>query len=296
MNRAQAPLHSLVGALRELLESAGPEAAPFLRDWPHELIARPVGQSALPVVGALKDLARFAAPETRALTESVAALAHAFAWRQTYGADDFGPRFLDAYGYCEWIGERGAFESRKIACGVLLLGPDTDYPAHAHEAEEIYLPLAGRAWWLKGTSDWTLRPPGRLIHHPSWTSHAMRTGDEPLLAAYVWRGGDLSAKSRIEDRQMKANMRRSRHCAHNESEVNPHPAASAATLSRPRAGGVHPDAGLSCNSDRRRKARAASSVIQSRRRTLVHTTARTAGCFGLWASVLPCVPCICGGA
>jgi hypothetical protein len=26
----------------------------------------------------------------------------------------------------------------------------------------------------------------------------MRTAREPLLAAYVWRAGDLSAKSRIE--------------------------------------------------------------------------------------------------
>ena len=128
----------------------------------------------------------------------VTALAHAFDWRQTYDADDFGARFLASYGYCEWIGERGAFESEKIACGVLLLGPGTEYPAHSHEAEEIYLPLAGRAWWRMGASDWTLRAPGGLIHHPSWTSHAMRTADEPLLAAYVWRGGNLSAKSRID--------------------------------------------------------------------------------------------------
>jgi hypothetical protein len=28
--------------------------------------------------------------------------------------------------------------------------------------------------------------------------HAMRTEREPLLAGYVWRSGDLSAKSRIE--------------------------------------------------------------------------------------------------
>jgi hypothetical protein len=33
--------------------------------------------------------------------------------------------------------------------------------------------------------------------HPSWTAHAMHTEQEPLLAAYVWRAGDLTAKSRI---------------------------------------------------------------------------------------------------
>jgi gentisate 1,2-dioxygenase len=119
-------------------------------------------------------------------------------WRQTYSSADFGQRFLDNYGWSEWIGDRGAFISDAIACGVLMLGPDTEYPAHSHEAEELYLPLAGRAWWRSGKSDWRLRAPGTWIHHPSWTTHAMRTGREPLLAAYVWRAGDLSAKSRIE--------------------------------------------------------------------------------------------------
>ena len=77
------------------------------------------------------------------------------------------------------MGKRGAFESEAIACGVLLLGPDTEYPAHSHQAEELYLPLAGHAWWRSGQSDWRLRPPGQWIHHPSWTTHAMRTAAGP---------------------------------------------------------------------------------------------------------------------
>ena len=111
---------------------------------------------------------------------------------------DFGERFLQNYGWSEWVGQRGAFASDAIACGVLLLGPDIEYPAHSHEAEELYLPLAGHGWWRSAQSDWRLRAPGTWIHHPSWTTHAMRTGAEPLLAAYVWRAGDLTAKSRIE--------------------------------------------------------------------------------------------------
>jgi hypothetical protein len=85
-----------------------------------------------------------------------------------------------------------------IACGILLLGRETEYPAHSHEAEELYLPLAGHAWWRSAQSDWRLRAPGTWIHHPSWTTHAMRTRAEPLLAAYVWRAGDLTAKSRLD--------------------------------------------------------------------------------------------------
>ncbi len=189
-------LRPLVAALRELLASA-PEAEAFLRDWPPELTARPLVAHPLPVVAALQGLSSFAAPRTRALVEALEALAGELNWRQTYTSSDFGERFLDNYGYNEWVGRRGAFMSDRVACGVLLLGPDTEYPAHSHEAEELYLPLAGRAFWRSDEADWRLRPPGTWIHHPSWTAHAMRTSQEPLLAAYVWRAGDLTAKSRV---------------------------------------------------------------------------------------------------
>ncbi len=192
------PLARVVNIVRELLETAGAEAEAFIREWPKALIARPVVARSLPVVSSLQGLSSYAAPGARALVDAIAALAGELDWRQTYSSADFGQRFLDNYGWSEWIGDRGAFISDAIACGVLMLGPDTEYPAHSHEAEELYLPLAGRAWWRSGKSDRRLRAPGTWIHHPSWTTHAMRTGREPLLAAYVWRAGDLSAKSRIE--------------------------------------------------------------------------------------------------
>ncbi|MBV8105014.1 MAG: transcriptional regulator [Hyphomicrobiales bacterium] len=195
--RLEDALRPLVDSLRSLLATAEPEAQPFLRDWPAMLIARPQTARSLPVVSALEGLSRFAAPHTRTLVEAIAAMAEDTDWRQTYTRADFGERFLQNYGWSEWVGRRGMFESDAIACGVLLLGPDIEYPAHSHEAEELYLPLAGHAWWRSGQSDWRLRPPGQWIHHPSWTTHAVRTAAEPLLAAYVWRAGDLTAKSRI---------------------------------------------------------------------------------------------------
>jgi hypothetical protein len=198
MNRRQESLRPLVEALRSLLETTGPEAQAFMRDWPRELIARPIEARSLPVASALEGLSRYAAASTRALVEAVAALSGELDWRQTYSPADFGERFLQNYGWSEWVGERGAFASDAIACGVLILGPDTEYPAHSHEAEELYLPLAGHASWRSAGSDWRLRAPGSWIHHPSWTTHAMRTAREPLLAAYVWRAGDLAAKSRID--------------------------------------------------------------------------------------------------
>ena len=147
MNRSQESLRPLVAAVRSLLETAGPEAHAFLRDWPRELVARPTEARSLPVVSALEGLSRYAAPRTRALVEAIAALASELDWRQTYSSADFGERFLENYGFSEWIGRRGAFASDAIACGILILGPETEYPAHSHEAEELYLPLAGHASW-----------------------------------------------------------------------------------------------------------------------------------------------------
>jgi histidine ammonia-lyase len=195
-SRVHDALRPIVEAVHSLLKTA-PEAQAFLRDWPPELIARPIDARSLPVVGALRGLSRYAAPRTHPLVEAIAAVAGELDWRQTYAPADFGARFLENYGFSEWIGQRGAVLSDKIACGVLVLGPDTEYPAHSHEAEELYLPLAGRAWWRSGASDWRLREPGEWIYHSPWMIHAMRTGREPLLAAYLWRAGDLTAKSRI---------------------------------------------------------------------------------------------------
>jgi mannose-6-phosphate isomerase-like protein (cupin superfamily) len=192
-------MRSLVDDAKALMAAAGANAEPFCLAWPQRLVARRAVSRSLPVLGALEGVERFAAPATRRIVEEIAALAPSLEWRQTYSADDFGERFLESYGWTEWIGQRGMFESDAIACGVLLLGPDIEYPAHSHEAEEIYLPLAGSARWRSGDAGWRVQAPGACIHHPSWTPHAMRTAEEPLLALYVWRGGDLAAKSRIEN-------------------------------------------------------------------------------------------------
>ena len=176
--RCAEALRPVVGALRSLLASARPEAKPFLRDWPRELIARPQGARTLPVVSALEGLSQYAAPETQALVEAVAALTRDLDWRQTYSSADFGERFLQNYGWSEWIGQRGMFESDAIACGVLLLGRDTEYPAHSHEAEELYLPLAGHAFWarrqlrLAAAPAGTIDPSSRLDE----PRHAHRSG------------------------------------------------------------------------------------------------------------------------
>ena len=130
----------------------------------------------------------------------LAGTAGKLAWRQSYAAADFGPAFLDRYGWSELVGPSGPLASDDMTCGFLVLGPDVHYPSHAHEAEELYLPLAGTALWQRGETAPTPVPPGTPIHHASWLPHAMWTRAEPLVALYCWRGGPLGAKPRILDR------------------------------------------------------------------------------------------------
>jgi hypothetical protein len=121
----------------------------------------------------------------------------AFRWGQTYTQADFGRKFIDNYGWLEVFGTRGHFDNRKIAGGFLLLGPGIVYPDHHHVAEEIYIPLTGGADWRMGDGEFRRREAGEIIHHTSRMNHAMRTGEDPLLALYLWRGGPLAARSTV---------------------------------------------------------------------------------------------------
>lgn len=181
----------LAGALRRRgLASA-------LEGWPDLVAGRRVEPATLPVCDVLPVAARGAAGDLAPLLAGLRDGAARLRWGQTYGTADFGEAFLRGYGWTELIGLRGPIPSDRVAVGFLLLGPGMDYPPHAHEAEEVYLPLSGTALWMRGDAPHAPVPPGRAILHPSWMPHGMRTGQDPLVAAYVWRGGDLAAKSVI---------------------------------------------------------------------------------------------------
>lgn len=188
----------LADATHALL-AAVPVAAPFFAALAEPRLARPSEPAGLPVLRWLRNAAQVAPPATARLAGLLADLAGWLAWRQSYTAAEFGPDFLQRYGWTELIGTSGPIANEAAAFGFLILGPHTLYPSHAHEAEELYLPLAGTAWWQRGREAPAPVPPGTPIHHPSWLPHAMRTEAEPLVALYCWRGGPLSAKPLVLD-------------------------------------------------------------------------------------------------
>jgi len=186
---------AVLAAARALIERL-PQVAAFAGGWP-EGSRRRIDPASLPVCAALAEAERGAVPLTADLVRAMVRASPDLCWRQTYGAGDFGAAFLLGYGWSEFVGLRGPVASERLAIGVLLLAPQITYPSHANEAAEIYVPLSGTALWQRGDAPFVPVEPGQLIEHPSWLPHAMRTENAPLLALYLWRGGDLAAKSVI---------------------------------------------------------------------------------------------------
>jgi mannose-6-phosphate isomerase-like protein (cupin superfamily) len=119
-------------------------------------------------------------------------------WEQSYTKADkaVGDDMLANYGYAEIIGKRGPFVSERIRAGVGVFGPGIDYPAHRHQAEEIYIILAGSADFRVGSGAQPERREARdTIHVPSQLHHGFCTINEPLVFFYLWQGGDLREKS-----------------------------------------------------------------------------------------------------
>ena len=171
----------------------------FLAEWPADgTPTRSIVSNHRPVLSWMPEAVAAAHKKALFLMDKLASVADQIAWGQTYAVDDFGSGFLERYGWTELIGLRGPAASERIACGFLMLGPEIEYPQHSHEAEEIYIPLTEPTFWMRGNEDWKSRPPCRPIYHASRMPHAMRTESTPLLALYLWRGGNLTEKSKIE--------------------------------------------------------------------------------------------------
>ncbi|MEP6883663.1 MAG: dimethylsulfonioproprionate lyase family protein [Gammaproteobacteria bacterium] len=189
----------IAAAAKKLLESLKhPALARFLTDWPRTYSRRGTAPAHLPVLQWLPQIDGNTTAFTAELATALCRTAPSLAWRQTYAAKDLDRAFLDNYGWSEIVGTVGPLQSEQIACGFLILGPSTHYPRHRHPAEEIYVPLSGTAAWQQSDAMWRERPPGTPIHHRSEEPHAMRTGADPLLALYVWRGADLEQKATLD--------------------------------------------------------------------------------------------------
>lgn len=91
------------------------------------------------------------------------------------------------------LAPEGPIHSPDLRFGLFYQAPGIYYPLHAHEAEETYTILAGRAEWRAGDRSFPLTP-GQASYHPPNLPHAMRAGPQGFLAIWRW-SGDISFDS-----------------------------------------------------------------------------------------------------
>lgn len=102
-------------------------------------------------------------------------------------------RFLERYAHATILGSQPSSailvdESRTAAVGVLLLGPNNQYPHHQHYADEVYVPLTHARWSSGRREPYVDLPPGSTLHHQSLQPHSVHTDDTSLLTLYLWTG------------------------------------------------------------------------------------------------------------
>ena len=133
-------------------------------------------------------LTRTHAPEVASVLEPIA---ERLPWRYGYEPRPDAPGLESAMGWAELVGPEAPFGSGEVCFGLTVIGPRSYYPPHHHPAIELYYVLVGHADWTAGERTAT-QPPGATILHQANSVHAMRTGEEPLLAIYSWTGDVIS--------------------------------------------------------------------------------------------------------
>jgi len=116
-------------------------------------------------------------------------LAPALPWRQTAGYLDVLSRdYLDNYGYVQLLGPNAIVEHPDVRVGIGLWGPNLHYPAHKHEAEELYHVLAGEPSFVDSDGESRVARPGDAVHHAPWQVHSQDFGATPTVLLYCWTG------------------------------------------------------------------------------------------------------------
>lgn len=128
------------------------------------------------------------APKHRVL-EAIRPVIETLHWQTNRNYEGrFPARFFEREAFTEIIGPNGMFLAEEFRAGLLLMGPELDYPDHNHEASEWYHVLSGTGLWRQAENGFSMRPEHSAIFHPSWQVHAMRCLDEPVLALWSWAG------------------------------------------------------------------------------------------------------------
>lgn len=164
---------------------------PAIAEWGEDWID--VGQAYLPAANLLNNAIINGNSQTQGLLETFARHKDRLYWEQSYKKEDdvVSDAMLAAYGFAEIIGKLGPFVSERIRAGIGIYGPNIVYPRHQHQAEEIYIILAGSAEFKIGAAEEARRSTGDVVYVESNTPHGFRANDQSLVIYYLWQAGDL---------------------------------------------------------------------------------------------------------
>ncbi len=114
------------------------------------------------------------------LADAFAAIEPTLQWKLRPGAET---PFREGHANATLVGPKG-----DVHVGVSLLAPHTQYPKHHHRPEEIYLVMS-EGEWFQEQEPWFTPGIGNLVHNSGDMLHAMRSGEQPLLAFwFLWVG------------------------------------------------------------------------------------------------------------
>ena len=145
----------------------------------------------LPVCDAMQPALYLASTGPAPIPELAAALKNLsphLQWKRRNNSLPDGTSFHGGHANALVAGPGGLEERDDVWVGISLLAPHVRYPDHRHHPEEVYVSLAGGAWW-NANLEWTTPGPGGLIYNEPNVLHAMRTEAQPLLAIWcLWVG------------------------------------------------------------------------------------------------------------
>jgi hypothetical protein len=188
-------LDDVLEAARQL-HQAHPDLSEF-GTWPTDLTTTQLEPSPIPAVELVRNFDAGCSEMTKALSDAIKTTAHLAHWKVTYTEDEVGADFLQRYGYYELFGPTGHFHSTQLRGYVAYWGAGLNYDWHSHQAEELYLTLAGGAVFRIAGDD-SFVGPNQTRHHNSWQSHAMTTTDQPILTFVLWRGEGMDDLPRMD--------------------------------------------------------------------------------------------------
>ncbi|WP_164661914.1 dimethylsulfonioproprionate lyase family protein [Tropicibacter sp. Alg240-R139] len=159
--------------------------------WPDDLTPSGLQPRAVPATDLVANLALPGTPQTDALVQAVKAATHLASWKRTYTEEEVGTDFRNRYGYFELFGPTGHFHSTQLRGYIGYWGERLSYDWHSHEAEELYLSIAGEATFYADEDEASFQA-GQTRAHTSWQSHAMVTNGHPILTFVLWRGAGMA--------------------------------------------------------------------------------------------------------